>query len=229
MDYRVENKYLVSDLDLAIIEHRLQKILKRDGYQKNNCYEIRSMYFDDIYNNGMNDNDAGIDCRKKYRIRIYFPETSLIKLEIKEKRRGYTRKQGCTISRKDFDALCYNKYDLSFGDNTYINEFIFQKKQMALKPKTIIVYERSAYVYPSGNVRITFDRNISASKDLNSFFEKRAKNLVPVLPKGMHILEVKYDEILPDIIAKQLEIGKLKKTAFSKYYLGRMATEGIFF
>ena len=44
-----------------------------------------------------------------------------------------------------------------------------------------------------------------------------------MLPKGMHVLEVKYDEMLPDFVAKQLEIGKLNQTAFSKYYLGRIA------
>ena len=42
------------------------------------------------------------------------------------------------------------------------------------------------------------------------------------------VLEVKYDEFLPDTIAQQLEIGKLRKTAFSKYYLGRLAVRGEF-
>ena len=37
-----------------------------------------------------------------------------------------------------------------------------------------------------------------------------------------------YEEFLPDVIAQQLEIGKLRKTAFSKYYLGRLALEGSF-
>ena len=49
---------------------------------------------------------------------------------------------------------------------------------------------------------------------------------MPVLPAGMHVLEVKYDEFLPDIIAKQLEVGMLRQTAFSKYYLGRLAVNG---
>ena len=52
--------------------------------------------------------------------------------------------------------------------------------------------------------------------------------MTPVLPAGMHVLEVKYDEFLPDVIARQLEIGKLRKTAFSKYYLGRLAIAGEF-
>ena len=49
-----------------------------------------------------------------------------------------------------------------------------------------------------------------------------------ILPAGQHILEVKYDEFLPDMIARELEIGRLQQTAFSKYYLGRMALMGQF-
>ena len=97
-----------------------------------------------------------------------------------------------------------------------------------MEPKVIISYERSAFVHPTGNVRITFDRNIMASRVCDDFFEERVSGLVPVLPVGMHVLEVKYDEILPDVIAKQLEIGNLRQTAFSKYYLGRLAVAGEF-
>ena len=62
----------------------------------------------------------------------------------------------------------------------------------------------------------------------DEFFEDRVSSMVPVLPAGLHVLEVKYDEFLPDFIAKQLEIGILRQTAFSKYYLGRMAINGEF-
>ena len=65
-----------------------------------------------------------------------------------------------------------------------------------------------------------------AARDCGQFLNERVYGCIPVLPKGMHVMEVKYDELLPDIIARQLETGKLKKTAFSKYYLGRMAVNG---
>ena len=77
-----------------------------------------------------------------------------------------------------------------------------------------------------GNVRVTFDRNIMASRACDEFLENRVSGMVPILPKGLHVLEVKYDEFLPDFIARQLEIGNLRQTAFSKYYLGRLAVRG---
>ena len=226
MEYRVENKYLVSDIDLAIIRHRLQTVMQKDAHQKGDCYEIRSVYFDDIFNSCMEDNESGIDYRKKYRIRIYDPVSSPIKLEIKEKVHGFTRKTSCAISKDEWDAIYSDKYDFTFGARAPMNELMLQRKKSRMMPKVIISYERNAFVYSPGNVRVTFDRNIMASSKIGSFFENRVEGLVPVLPKGMHILEVKYDEMLPDIIAKQLEIGKLSKTAFSKYYLGRCAING---
>ena len=229
MEYRVENKYLVSDLDIAVITRRLETVMHRDIHQTGQCYEIRSVYFDDIYDSAMDENDAGIDCRKKYRVRIYDPENSPIKLEIKEKVCGLTKKTACAITRQEWEAFLQNEDGLSFDFRAPMNEVILKSKRDCLRPKVIIAYERSAFVHPSGNVRITFDRNIMASKELDSFFAPRVEGLVPVLPKGMHILEVKYDEILPDMIAKQLEVGKLRKTAFSKYYLGRQAIGGELF
>lgn len=88
-----------------------------------------------------------------------------------------------------------------------------------LRPRIIIEYERTAFVYPSGNVRITFDRNIAFSDRLADFMEDSIA-LTPVLGKGKHILEVKFDEFLPDFIAQLLELNTLERTSFSKFYYG---------
>lgn len=229
MEYRVENKYLVSDLDLSIIAQRLQTVMHQDIHQNGSCYEIRSAYFDDIFDSCMDENDAGIDYRKKYRVRIYDPVVSPIKLEIKEKTHGFTKKTSCSITAEEWESIYHDKEDLCFSERAPLNELILLRKSVRMLPKVLIVYERSAFVCETGNVRITFDRNIMASREVDSFFDERVHGLVPVLPKGMHVLEVKYDELLPDFIAKQLEIGKLRKTAFSKYYLGRMAVNGDFY
>jgi hypothetical protein len=42
----------------------------------------------------------------------------------------------------------------------------------------------------------------------------------------MQILEVKYDDFIPDFITRLLETGSLQQTAFSKYYWGRLAVRG---
>lgn len=228
IDYRVENKYIVSDMDIAVLSKRLQSVMKEDIHQKDGCYEIRSVYFDDVYNSCFEENEAGVNFRKKYRIRMYDPSSDVMNLEIKEKKNGYTRKRSCKISPQEYLALSDGNDVFFYGEREALNEFLLQKKCAHLTPKIVVAYERTAYVHPTGNVRITFDRNIMASKSYETFLEKHIVGLVPVLPIGMQVLEVKYDEVLPDMIAKQLEIGKLRQTAFSKYYLGRMAVNGEF-
>ena len=228
MDYRVENKYLVTDADIAVLRPRLAAVMKQDIHQDGDCYNIRSVYFDDITDSCMDENEDGVDHRSKYRIRIYDPKGDFIRLEIKEKTKGLTRKYSCKLSKDEADALMAGSMPLAFDDRRPLNLMKLQQRVAKLMPKAIIEYERTAFVHPVGNVRVTFDRNIMASRVCEDFFDDRVSSMVSVLPAGLHVLEVKYDEFLPDFIAKQLEIGILRQTAFSKYYLGRLAVKGEF-
>ena len=89
-----------------------------------------------------------------------------------------------------------------------------------LRPAVIVEYERIPYIYPNGNVRVTFDLNVSSSCDWTHFWnDDLAKR--PIMPAGMHLMEVKFDEFLPDFIYHNLNLGTLSQTAYSKYYLCR--------
>lgn len=228
IQYRVEKKYLVSDGDLALLWKRLQPVMQLDAHQNGSSYEIRSVYFDDYRDRCLDENDAGVDNRQKYRVRTYGTDDSPIHLEIKEKLRGYTRKEACDLAREEFENLLCSGSDIPFGDRKPLNQLLLRMRCSKMDPKVLIAYERTAFVHPSGNVRITFDRNIAASRACDTLFDERVSGLIPILPTGMHVLEVKYDEFLPDMIERQLELGKLRQTAFSKYYLGRLAIEGHF-
>ena len=218
----------MTDADLLLLAGRLRKVMSQDIHQKGDCYEIRSLYFDDAWDRAMDENEAGVDQREKYRIRMYDPHSDVIHLEIKEKNRGFTKKRACDLSREECMSIMEGDLPLTPDARAPLNALRLQMRCCRMEPKVIIAYERTAFVYPSGNVRITFDRNIMASRCNHDFLETRVSGMIPVLPAGMHVLEVKYDEFLPDVIAQQLEIGKLRKTAFSKYYLGRLAVQGEF-
>ncbi len=226
MEYRVEKKYLVSDWDLCRIRQRLQAVMQRDEHQQEDCYEIRSIYFDDVSDRCFLENEQGVDGRKKFRIRCYNGSDSMIRLEIKEKQQGLNRKTGCPLSREEYEQLLRGGEGLAFGERPALNQLLLQMRMNRMQPKTLVRYERSAFVHPSGNVRITFDRNIAAGRNFAGFFAGQAEGCLPVLPRGLQILEVKYDEFLPDVISRQLELGKLQQTTFSKYYLGRQAVNG---
>ena len=117
---------------------------------------------------------------------------------------------------------------MMLGDRSPLNALHLLMHTVHMRPKAIIEYERTAFVHPTGNVRVTFDRNIAASRILDGFLSPQVSGYVPLLPSGMHVLEIKYDELLPDFIAQALELGTLQQCAFSKYYLGRMAVAGQF-
>ena len=218
----------MTDADLLLLAGRLKTVMSQDIHQEGDCYEIRSLYFDDAWDRCMDENEAGVDQREKYRIRIYDPASDVIHLEIKEKNRGLTKKRACDLSREECQQIMEDELPLKLDGRAPLNALQLQMRCSGMEPKVIIAYERTAFVHPSGNVRITFDRNIMASRCCEEFLEDRVSGMTPVLPAGLHVLEVKYDEFLPDVIAQQLEVGKLRKTAFSKYYLGRLAVQGIF-
>ena len=90
-------------------------------------------------------------------------------------------------------------------------------------PVVIVEYDRIPYVYKNGNVRITLDTNICSSSAVSTFLEETIPRR-PVLPLGQQLLEVKYDEYLPDFIYRSLQLSSLRQTAFSKYYICRKYT-----
>ena len=89
-----------------------------------------------------------------------------------------------------------------------------------MRPVIIVDYDRFPFVCRSGNVRITLDTNIASASKTERFFDPQLPKR-PVLPMGQHLLEVKYDEYLPDQIYRSLQLDNLQQTAFSKYYVCR--------
>lgn len=221
MDYRHELKFLVTDAQLSLIEFGLKPLMKQDVHQDGKAYTIRSLYFDDFHDSCMRENEDGIDNRKKYRIRIYNGESSVIKLEKKMKYRGMTKKVGAVLSIEECRTYMVGQTPaLTAADADLKKELYAQIKGNGMHPVCIVEYERCAFVEPVGNVRVTFDRNISGCDRCTDFLDKEIP-LIPLLPKGQHVLEVKYDELLPEYIAEVLNLGVLQRTSFSKYYYAR--------
>ena len=228
MNYRVEDKYICKEIDLQILNNKLKAILKTDdNIKENKSYNIRSIYFDDYFNTYYLETDAGVDNRIKIRIRIYDKNDKMIKLEIKEKINGFTKKRTCLITKEICNKLINGIYlEEKECNNILLNQVNILLKTRMLKPKLIVEYDRYVYINEIGNVRITFDRNIRTSTNIKLFFEKNIYP-IPVLEYGEHILEVKYDNFLPSYIKNILEEKHLEKTSFSKYNASVDALGGI--
>ena len=219
MEYRVENKYIVTEACMRYLQSRLENLMGYDRFHPDGeSYQIRSAYFDDIFDSFIAENEDGTDNRQKYRIRVYERDFSEIHLECKSKNRGFVKKQKEVIS--EADCLRY----IDGGDvlaNTGLKQRVYAMWQLSrLRPVQIVQYERVAMVEKAGHVRITFDRNIEGSSEVSRFFQNDIYGM-PAFESGLHILEVKYDEILPDHIRKVLREVDLRRTSYSKYYYTR--------
>ena len=220
--YRHEFKYLCSYGELMMLKVRLQGLVSLDTHVgESGVYNIRSLYFDDCYDTCYRENEAGTDPREKFRIRIYDHSSERISLELKRKVRGKTQKLSCLLTEEQCRGLMEGEIPvLQENSPALLRKLCLLMQTRHMRPKVIVEYERVPYVYPHGNVRITMDENISASNRTDRFLERQIP-LRPILEAGQHILEVKYDEYLPDGIYRTIQSGNLRQTAFSKYYLCR--------
>lgn len=221
-EFRYEIKYLISEQACNILHYRLNKIMSNDVHtDENGNYCIRSLYFDDDKDAGYYENINGVDPRKKYRLRFYVGNSNLVKLEMKEKIHSMTKKTACSISEEQVAGLLENGifgYDLNMPP--LLKRFYYDVRCQGLKPKIIVEYDRTPYIYNVGNVRVTIDKDIRASSNLN-MFRKTGISFRPVMPIGMHILEVKYDYFLPDFVRECVFMDGVIHTDYSKYCMCR--------
>lgn len=219
--YRNELKYEVEPKDVLRLESRLEKVLGCDQHALNGGYLIRSLYFDNVYDRSLQENLIGADIRTKYRLRTYNHDPNYIMLEKKVKfvDRGY--KDSLRLSYAEANALLHGHYaGLLDRTEALAQEFYTHARLQSLKPRLVVEYLRKAYVHPAGNVRVTLDTQIKTSEQVTSFFDPslalRPERISKVL------LEVKYDQFIPDIIQSVLA-ADTQRIAHSKYVIGRLA------
>lgn len=220
--YRHELKYLVSAAQIPLLKTRIASLMQRDPHAgKDGIYTIRSLYFDDYCNRCYYENENGTDPREKYRIRIYNHSDQKISLECKRKERGKTLKTACPLTRQQTEQLIHGEVPMVTEEiPPLLRRFAVEMKTRRLRPVVIVEYERIPYIYKNGNVRVTFDTQIASSSDVEDFFSETLSKR-PVMPVGQQLLEVKFDEYLPDFIYRSLNLNRLQQTAFSKFYLCR--------
>ena len=223
--YRHELKYQVTDAQIQMLRMRLRHLMPLDSHvAQTGSYRIRSLYFDDYDDRCMKENENGTDPREKFRIRIYNGSSDRITLECKRKERGKTYKTSCPLTAGQTKQLMAGKVLSDLAQQPpLLRKLTLQMMARRLRPVVIVEYERIPYVYKNGNVRITLDTNIASSSAVEQFLEPQISSR-PVLPVGQQLLEVKYDEYLPDFIYRSLMLPNLRQTAFSKYYICRKYT-----
>ena len=201
---------------------RLRQVMRRDAFSGGDGeYRIRSLYFDNYRDKALTEKVIGVTRREKFRIRFYNGDDTFLRLEKKAKRRELSVKRSAPLTKEETRRLllCGGEGVEPAGRGV-LSELLVKMKTEQLRPKTVVDYRREAYVLPAGNVRVTFDKEVRTGLFDTSFLEERLP-LVPVTPPGVMILEVKYDEFLPEIVRDIVQVGERRCTAISKYLLCR--------
>ena len=171
---RCEWKYWITPRDYMILKQRLISTLPHDKNANNDGnYRVRSLYFDTTNKDCLSEKLGGYSHRRKYRLRSYGIEEEFFKMEIKY-RLNYRISKRNVICNKT-TAMAIAKGNLTLMDNTDVSREIqiaFHKK--CLSPAVVTDYKREAFVYSPSNVRITFDKFLSAGVP-NSFWDFSSK------------------------------------------------------
>lgn len=216
MNYRHEWKHEINYADLLTLRMRLGTVMQRDEHAINGVYQIRSLYFDTQSDKALREKIDGVNIREKFRLRFYNSDTAFIVLEKKSKRDSLSAKQSCRITREEAQKIVDG--DIGWmveSDSPLCQELYAKMRSQGLCPKTIVDYTREPFVFAPGNVRVTIDYNIRTGAFRTDFLNLQTLTL----PAGESpiILEVKWDEYLPDIVRDAVTIPGRRVAAFSKY------------
>lgn len=222
LKYRHEQKFVVNFHQYYMIRQRLKHLMQQDAHAGSTGeYHIRSLYFDDIGNKALDEKQAGVCDRIKYRIRIYNLEDKVIHFEKKIKKNDFIAKVKEPLTRTMVDELVNGNIEvINLPEKPLFGELHYEMKHRLLRPKVIVDYVREAYVCRNGNVRITFDKDLKSCLNGTDLFDSRL-GAVKALDENFIILEVKYDEYLPGYIRDALQLEGLQRQSASKYVICR--------
>lgn len=216
MDFRHEWKVQISFCDLLVLRQRLKAVMQPDEYAIEGKYHIRSLYFDTPEDTALLEKTNGVSRREKFRIRYYNLDPSLVHLEKKSKLGGLCNKQTATITAVEAQKIADGDTGwMADSSDPLVRELYAKMQQTRLQPKTIVDYIREPFVYAPGNVRVTLDSDIRTGLHCTDFLNPDC-TMVPAGDAPI-ILEVKWDEFLPDVIRDIIQLGTRRSGAFSKY------------
>ncbi|WP_434311279.1 polyphosphate polymerase domain-containing protein [Hominifimenecus sp. rT4P-3] len=216
MKYRHEWKHEIEPRDLLILRQRLLAVARQDPHAANGTYEIRSLYFDNAKDKALREKVDGVNRREKFRIRYYNGDTSFLKLEKKSKIDGLCRKDSEVLQKEQVQSVIDQDYGWMMQSGIPLVEELYTKIiGQGLRPKTIVEYTREPFLFSPGNVRVTLDYHIRMGMNGKDFLNPSSVT-IPARNAPI-ILEVKWDEFLPDLIRDALQLGNCRVGAFSKY------------
>lgn len=218
---RHELKHYINYADVLQLRARLPFVANIDkNAVDGKGYQVKSLYFDNYNDKALKEKIDGVNEREKFRLRLYNDNTSFIRLEKKSKKDGICFKKNATLTEAECRRLLNGDIDvLKENADPLCLELYAKMHYQQLRAKNVVDYKREAYINPMGNVRVTLDYDIRTSSNIHDFWVPNSAT-VPI--SDVYILEVKYDNFLPEIIRGMVSLSSRRSTAFSKYAATRI-------
>ena len=226
--YRHELKYPINTADCYALRQRISSFMKRDLHTgEDGLYTVRSIYFDNADDKALREKIYGVQKREKFRIRYYNDDLSFIALEKKIKYNDLCMKLDAQLSRDEYLALLSGETEwMRSHPSELVREFCCKLKYQQLRPRVMVSYLREPYVYPPGNVRVTFDSKIRTSLFSRSFLCDEVRDICATDSSGDVILEVKYNGFLLSYVRQQIDAAEAQPLSIGKYTLARSVSLG---
>ena len=209
---RYELKYIITTEQEEFLKRRLKGHLYVDEFGKTS---IASLYYDTPDYKFIRMSNEKPMFKEKLRLRSYGLATddSPVFLELKRKAFGVVYKRRIKSTIPEIEDL----FESGEVEDGQINREIgyFCRQNPELVPACLIIYDRTAYYEPNGDLRLTIDNNPRfRMDDLDLRVSMEGE---PLLPEGYSILEVKVQGAMPMWLSKILDEGRIYKSSFSKY------------
>jgi len=205
---RKEVKYFMSKDQAFLLKKLLSCYCLLDPHGK--TYTVKSLYFDTIDDSALNDKVNGVKRSGKIRVRSYNGDTRQFKLECKQKRGHHVLKQSVALDASGYRDIMTNPH--------HIRKYIKGIHTEGLRAKNLILYERTAYVYPMSDIRFTFDENIRSSVTKGDMFSDML--YAAVYDSSTVIFEIKYTYDIPSHLKNIISNFGLEQS-ISKYSYAR--------
>lgn len=220
MALRHEWKHRIDTAGLLALRARLGAVLQRDPHALGGSYQVRSLYFDNLADKALREKLESVNHREKFRLRFYNGDLSLLVLEKKTKTNGLCGKAQTPLSVEEARALLEGRHRELGASSPLLGELRRKMGSQGLRPKAIVEYTREPFLYGPGNVRVTLDYNIRTALSPAGFLDPGCVTL-PAADAPV-ILEVKWDEFLPDLVRDLVQLPGTRTSAFSKYAACRL-------
>lgn len=220
--FRKEMKYVLNKIQFLRLRKHLDILMVKDKNGCNGTYMVRSQYYDSLGNQDLYDNLDGVMEKRKIRIRTYSTEAESVKLEYKCKSNLDGKKYSLEITREQAIMMENHQYEFLLSHKEDLAKHLYIKmKRGGYTPKTIVEYERTAYLHPINDIRITFDTNIKGTINPYGIFSK-SLSYIPLIQGENGILEVKYNDFIPSILKQVIQEVDSLPEANSKYSNARI-------